>query len=262
MTEIDDFGFIITRHVNSETTNKYWINCINCIKNYYKDKKIIIIDDNSNYDFIDEKCFKDDNKIKIIKSEYPGRGELLPFYYYHKNKFFNNAVIIHDSVFIHNKIDFDLLINKKIDVIPLWHFNADRDNYLNTYKIASLLNNSLSIQKKITGNDDGLLSLKQYKWYGCFGVQCFINHNFLNSIVAKYKLFNLLHRINNRADRCSLERIFGAIFSIENKELYKYKSIFGNIYVHQKWSYNYNQYISDCNQRKINKSIIKVWTGR
>ena len=28
---MNDFGFIITRHVNSELTNKYWNNCIQCL---------------------------------------------------------------------------------------------------------------------------------------------------------------------------------------------------------------------------------------
>ncbi len=261
MESHNDFGFIITRHVNSEITNKYWNICVRCIKYFYPNKKIIIIDDNSDYNYINDKNIDSEN-IEIIQSEYPGRGELLPFYYFHKYKYFDNAIIIHDSVFIHNTINFSLLIQKNIHVMPLWHFNPDRDNYLNTYKISSLLNNSLSIQKKITGNDDGLLGLAHNKWYGCFGVQCFINYKFLNNIVNKYKIFNLLNRIKNRSDRCSLERIFGVIFYDEYKDLYKFKSLFGNVYFHQKWGYNYNQYIQDYNNKKINKSIIKVWTGR
>ena len=259
---MEDYGFIITRHVNSEITNKYWNNCINCIRYFYPSQKIFIIDDNSNYDYVKQYNYIDDENIKIIKSEYPGRGELLPYYYYFHNKYFNNAIILHDSVFIHNNINFDILIRKNIQVLPLWHFNADRDNYINTYKIANLLNNSILIQKKITGNDEGLLGLKQYKWYGCFGVQSFINHNFLINIVNKYKIFNIINRVKNRADRCSLERIFGAIFYNEYKELYKYRSLFGDIYFHQKWGYNYNQYINDVTNKKIKKSIIKVWTGR
>ena len=43
-----DYGFIITRHVNSEKTNKYWNNAIICIRTFYPQKKIVIIDDNSN----------------------------------------------------------------------------------------------------------------------------------------------------------------------------------------------------------------------
>ena len=37
------YGFIITRHVNSEQTNKYWNHNIKLIRTHYPFKKIIII---------------------------------------------------------------------------------------------------------------------------------------------------------------------------------------------------------------------------
>jgi hypothetical protein len=45
-------GFIFTRHVNSERTNSYWIECYKSIRKIYPHNFIIIIDDNSNYDYI------------------------------------------------------------------------------------------------------------------------------------------------------------------------------------------------------------------
>ena len=42
---METYGFIITRHVNSEKTNKYWNKCVKCIRTFYPLKKIIIIDD-------------------------------------------------------------------------------------------------------------------------------------------------------------------------------------------------------------------------
>jgi hypothetical protein len=91
------FGFIILRHVKDDITNTYWLRCYNCIRKYYPENMIIIIDDNSNYDYITN---IDLYKTKIIKSEYHGRGELLPYYYYLHNKFFDKAIILHDSMFI------------------------------------------------------------------------------------------------------------------------------------------------------------------
>ena len=49
---MESYGFIITRHVNSEKTNKYWNKCVRCIRAFYPLRKIIIIDDNSNQSFI------------------------------------------------------------------------------------------------------------------------------------------------------------------------------------------------------------------
>ena len=41
---MDSFGFIITRHVNSENTNKYWNHCVKCLRTFYPEKKIVIIE--------------------------------------------------------------------------------------------------------------------------------------------------------------------------------------------------------------------------
>ena len=98
------YGFIITRHVNSQQTNEYWNHCVKLIRTYYPLRKIIIIDDNSNYNFV--KSYHEYKNVKIIQSEYPGRGELLPYVYFLKNKWFENAVIIHDSLFFHKHIHF------------------------------------------------------------------------------------------------------------------------------------------------------------
>ena len=79
------FGFIITRHVNSKKTNNYWNQCIKLIRMYYPFRKIIVIDDNSNQFFISAD-FQYKN-VSFIQSEYPGRGELLPYIYYLKYSF-------------------------------------------------------------------------------------------------------------------------------------------------------------------------------
>ena len=87
-----DFGFIMLRHVKSEITNKYWIYCYNCIRQYYPENKILIIDDNSDYSFItDEKLYK----TTIINSdrEHLEKGEFLPYYYYLHNKLFDRAAM-------------------------------------------------------------------------------------------------------------------------------------------------------------------------
>ena len=255
---MDSYGFIITRHVNSEKTNKYWNKCVRCIRAFYPLRKIVIIDDNSNLDLVNAD-FEYSN-IEIIQSEFPGRGELLPYYYFYKNYFFDNAVIIHDSIFFHKRINFEKLIGVKI--LPLWHFDADKENISETLIISNKLSNKIEIQKKLTLNDH-ILGLSHQHWYGCFGVQSFINYNFLKHIEKKYNLFNLLSIVKNRQDRCSLERIFGSIFyTEENYNLTKMKSLFGNIFTHQKWKYTFDEYENDVKQKKISKSVIKVFSGR
>ena len=88
-----NFGFIITRHVNSASTNKYWNQCVKLIRTHYPYKQIKIIDDNSDYTFVNADF--DYINIEIIQSEYPKRGELLPYIYFLRHKWFDNAIILH-----------------------------------------------------------------------------------------------------------------------------------------------------------------------
>ena len=252
---MSSYGFIITRHVNSEKTNKYWNHSVRSIRRFYPFRKIVIIDDNSNQDFV--KADYEYKNIQIVKSEYPGRGELLPYYYFHKNRYFNNAVILHDSVFFHKRIHFEKFKQERI--IPFWHFDYN-ENMGNCMRLSKYLNNSYAIQKKIIP-DDNMFTFKQADiWYGCFGVQSYINHNFLSSIQQKYNLFGLLDCVLTRADRCSLERIMGIIFHTESPILHNRPSLLGDIWKYQTWGYSFETYCAE--YKSIRRPLIKVWTGR
>lgn len=254
-----NFGFIMTRHVNSITTNNYWNQSIKCIKRLYPRTKIVVIDDNSNYEFV--KADFEYKNVEIIQSEFKGRGELLPYYYFYKKKFFENAIIIHDSIFIHRRINFEKL--KNIDVLPLWHFNQDMDNLQNSLFLISKLKNTFFLQKNLYLNDVVVLG-RQHEWAGCFGVQSYINYHFLEKIVNKYNLFALLEKVRSRPDRCCLERIFGIIFTLESTITKKQKSLFGNIHHYNSgFDYTFDKYKYDLMVRKkLPKGIIKVWSGR
>jgi hypothetical protein len=254
-----NFGFILTRHVNSEQTNKYWNHSVSLINKLYPYRKIIIIDDNSDYRYV-----KNENEYKnleIIKSEYPKRGELLPYIYFLKNKWFDSAVILHDSTFIHKRIPFERF---NYPVIPFWHFPYDKENLNNLLRISSHLTNNRLLKKKLFGNEINILGMNNLNSFNlCFGAQCFIKYNFLELIEKKYKITNLVNAINNRLDRCAFERIIGLLFDSEFKDMSKIKSLFGNIMKHHKsFKYTYNDYINDFNNKKIYGILIKIWTGR
>ena len=256
---MDNYGFIITRHVNSEKTNKYWNNSVKLIKKFYPLKQIIIIDDNSNYTFV--KAEFDYKNVVFIQSEFPKRGELLPYYYYFKKKFFENAIILHDSVFLHKRINFENL--KGINVMPLWHFNSDDENINNTKRIIHNLKNRFEIENSVSNQNTIMKMQHSTNWYGCFGVQSYINLNFLEKIENKYNITKLIKTVDCRTDRCCLERIFGCIFYLESPILKKSpKSLFGNIHKYQKWGYTYDMYLEDIKKGIIPKSVVKVWTGR
>jgi len=241
-----DYGFILTRHVNSEKTNKYWNNCVKQLIKFYPLRLIVIIDDNSNTNLL--KAEQEYPNVITIQSEYPSKGELLPYLYYAVYKWFDYAVIIHDSVFFETRIPFE---NYKFPVIPLWYFPNIHMNthYDNNIKLLNSLNYSNILKRNM---------IKNKKILGCFGVQSLIKYEFLIYIIKKYGLVRLLKNVNNRDDRCSLERIFAIIFWLELKS---YKSILGNIFNYN-FGFSYDEYINDKKKNRINKNVVKVFTGR
>ena len=253
--DVSDYGFIISRHVTCSKTNRYWNNAVISIRTLYPLRKIVIIDDNSNQSFVN--AFFNYKNVIIINSEYEKRGELLPYYYFYKYKFFKNAVIIHDSVFIRKRIAFEKIIGKP--VIPLWHFDADREHMNERRFLVKKLKNNAEISKMVSATSS---FLAHKKWVGCFGVQSFINLIFLEHIENKYNLFNLLYSVKCRLDRCALERIFGVIFCIECPNVYSNKSILGNIHKYSKWGYTFDEFVRDRTKKQIFHPVVKVWTGR
>ena len=255
---MSNYGFIITRHVNSEKTNKYWNQTVKLIRTFYPLRKIVIIDDNSNQAFV--KADFDYTNLTIIQSEYPGRGELLPYIYYLRYKWFPNAVIIHDSLFIHKKIPFEQF---SMPVLPLWHHNYDKENIYNIIRLVSSLTNNRILFKKIK-NDDLVITLNTHdKFDLCFGGQCFIKLSFLELLENKYHISNLVHVVHNRTDRCSLERILGLLFYQEYPKLKSIRSLFGDILKQPRaFHYTYDDYSIDFKNQKIKNPFVKVWTGR
>jgi hypothetical protein len=72
-----------------------------------------------------------------------------------------------------------------------------------------------------------------------------------------------VNAVHCRKDRCSLERIMGMIFCLENRILNKSGSLFGDILAWPRaFNYNYTNYMNDFKQKRIPTMFVKVWTGR
>jgi len=227
-------GFIILRHVNNEVVNQYWIKSYNSIRKYYPENHIIIIDDNSDNNYITPLQLY---KTTIINSEYPKRGELLPYYYYLHNKLFDIAVIIHDSVFINSYIDFS--VKYKI----LWDAEHNWDQIEDETKMINLF------------NDQELTTFYNNKqlWKICFGCMSIITHDYLTHINNKYDISKLLDCVLTRYNRMSLERVIGCILQKEAPK----QILLGNIHKYCPYGLSINNI-----HNYQHLPIIKVWTGR
>jgi hypothetical protein len=231
-------GFILTRHVSSAITNLYWLECVQMIRRFYPENLIVVVDDNSDYRFVSKVTFP---RLIVIKSEYAKRGELLPYYYLHRYKFFDRAVILHDSVFVQQKVDFE-----KFDNVALWHFK-------------DCLYHNKGLEERmlrcLTNNDDALEAHRTGNFKGMFGVMSVVTLEFVTMLEAKYNLLKLLHHVKSRSDRQCLERVFGVLFSVENPTA---ESVFGDIFQFCRWGGTFLEY----KKKRQTKAVVKVWTGR
>ena len=228
-------GFIILRSVRNAETNKYWINSYECIRQFYPDNHILIIDDNSVSEHLTD---YPTHTITYIKSEYPGRGELLPYYYYLKNKLFDTAVILHDSVFLNKPINLDVSGYKF-----LWDFEHNWDQIEDETRILDVFNDAHISE----------FHKRKSLWKGCFGGMSIITHEYLTMINSKYDLSLLLPLILTRYNRCSFERVIAVLLQYHSDE----KSLLGDIHKYCPLCVRYND-----KNKYSHLPITKVWTGR
>lgn len=196
---MDEVGFIILRHVSCPKSDLFWKECYHCIRSIYPENKIVIIDSKSDLTFV---THLDLYKTEIIYSQYSNRGEALPYYYYAKHKWFDTAVIFHDSVYIHHYVDFSTDTYK-----ILWGFESNKNEREEE---------STEIIRSLDHSDALLKFYQSRNWTGCFGSMMAIKHDFIKMLDDKYSFENLLCVILTKRYREALERVFACMVQLEH----------------------------------------------
>jgi len=167
---------------------------------------------------------------------------LLPYYYYAKHKWFDQAVILHDSVFLRQKIDFHVPTYQF-----LWEF-IEPERYIPTKEKKCI---------RALKKHEKLMDLYESgRWKGCFGCMAVIRHSFLKEIDKQYDLSRLLPLVKKRTDRMCLERVLACMFQLKENTV----PLFGNIFHHgtKPFSYSYQDYL----KKTPNLPLVKIWVGR
>ena len=236
----NEIGFVILRHVMSKETNMYWQECYDWVRKFY-DWPILIVDDNSNEEFVD--CQLPLSNVTIVKSKFKSRGEILALYYFAKLKPFDKAIIIHDSMFIKAKFQFENFEpNRPLLTFAEHEFDDDQ-------LCESLI--------KLLDNHEELIKIYRQKhiWKGCFGVMMVVKLDFIDFLNKRYDLFDtLLANIDTRKKREQVERIFGCFFEMHGSG---WPAIFGDIDFSTKPTYR--QYKEGVHRERL---FTKVFTGR
>lgn len=218
----ENTGIIILRHVSKKSHNDLWNLCYKCVRKVYPNIEIVIIDDNSN-----DECIENDVELtntRIIKSEYPGKGEILPYYYMYKEKLFDKALILHDSCFIQKYINLNDITK---DVTFIWFAQHCYDEIaVNNGRVEGMNREMI----KYLNNADKLLDFYDTrktdkvdrKWLLCFGAMSIIKLEFINRLQEKHNLFNIMKYLTTRHNRMEFERVFGLICCYEDPSIIKY----------------------------------------
>lgn len=246
---MSSFGFIIVRHVCNKTSDMYWKESYRGIRKWYPETPIMIIDDSSNREFLKEDITLSRCTV-IYDWEHKGCAELLPYYYFHLLRPFEIAIILNDSVFIQQKIDFTLEEGEPCRFLWDFHHLFDDEIMSNIQTLCLTLH-----------NPERFASLYRHKdsWQGCFGTMSVIRWDFLHKINrAEGGLFDALFpAIKTRYDRCALERVFALLITVYYPKIRP--SIFGKIHEYIRYGTSFSEYLTGDFSAY---PIIKVWTGR
>jgi hypothetical protein len=244
-------GFIIIRNVRNKITDLYWKECYTCIRKWYTENPILIIDDSSDLNYLKENIITE-NCTTIHDTTNKGVAELLPYYYFHKLRPFDTAVVIHDSVFIQSKVKFELKDGENIRY--LWtfdhKFNSDVSHHIT--KLLTVTPGAKNLIDTFKNQED--------KWFGCFGVMSVIRLSFLDQLQEKYNIFPLLlSHVTFRDMRSALERVFALfVYGIMQE---KPDVMFGDICAYIQWGLHFNDYLKpDFPYHMF--PMVKVWSGR
>ena len=246
------YVFVILRHLRTIRDNDLWISSYNSIRKFYTNK-IVIIDDNSSINTVDGKLAN----VEVIKSEFNGAGEILPYYYFLKYKWADRMIFLHDSMFINRPFrDTELDNNIKFH----WYFNkSEEGDFRKIINYVSMLTNSTELQAFATDPDT--------TWFGCFGATSICDLATVQYLEEEYKIFsNLVLAIRTRKDRETFERVFGIVLYYEGIFNDDKCSNYGDIlkYPGAFESENNNMETAThiLRQKSYDTAIIKVWRGR
>lgn len=262
--------YIPTKVDNKQKFNDILIRCVESIRRLDPTRSIVIIDDNSSYEYnTDDIPY---NNIKIVKNlMFPGSGELYPYIHNYIHHDFDSYAVIHDSMVL-KKPFTDQHWNS--DCLYLWHFDTSFHSFINHSNLFdSVTKNNAHhtlLKNLYIRRSDG--DCKD-KWLGCFGVAMLVSSNFINEIIDKYDLLKIIKCVDTRGKRMVCERLIGILVYLQFNELNPPKntcSINGSIFNHPcrfntpgaKSHSNLDLDTLLASFKNYNSYVIKTWHGR
>lgn len=214
----NELGFIIPSYCDSDLHLTQLNKCIQSIRKFHPNEKIIIIDDYSTVN-IDDVAKKFDN-ISVVLSPSKGAGDMVTYKVFRDNHVFEKAVIIQDSMNIERRIDKIESLDK---IQYLWYFTNHRVHWTgieepqNEYNVAHNIKNhddlvlhciDVFVKKEEFKKFAKDMYHQKDKWSGCFGCLSVVNYSFLEELNNKTDIIDILPMMNNNRLRRAAESVF------------------------------------------------------
>jgi len=246
------YVFVILRNLKVVKDNDLWISSYNSIRKFYTNP-IVIIDDNSTINTVNGRL----TDTEVIKSEWKGAGEILPYYYFLKERWADRMIFLHDSMFLNRPF-----YKSELEGSIRFHWHFDHADVRKDRKILTFL--SLLPQSKEVIDE---ISNPEFLWKGCFGGTSIVDLEVVEQLEKKYEFFSkLTSAIRTRNDRETFERVLGIMVYYERLMDASPPSNFGSILAYPKAFESQNNNIETAahiiSQANYNTSILKVWRGR
>lgn len=219
-----NYGFIIPICIRSCIHFNQLKRCINSIRNFYENIKIILIDD-SNIEYTKQikHYFKVDNNIVIKESLIKGSADQQIFKVFLDTELFEKAIFIQDSMLINKKLEGIDSVNLNF----IWHFTNHRIHWdmINEPKTEYNIKNNIKTHTELIIHNvlrdynenkqfqDYVISKLKNKneWCGCFGSLCIIDKKTLITLNENTNFIDKFINSNSNRDRRANESIFSLV---------------------------------------------------
>jgi hypothetical protein len=238
------FSFIIPTCIRNNKHLNQLKRCLNSIRTYHPENKIIIINDSPTEEYNEIlKEIANNNKAILEKTLNPGSAEQQTFKVFLEKDDSDIGFFMHDSMLLNSNLDNIVPIH---GVKFLWHFTNHLVQWDNIYEAETEFNlknkiycHSDLIRYQLIENysdNKPFLNFALYclnnkeKWCGCFGICCFIERKTLLKMNESVNFVDKFLNANVQRERCANESIFALICHYLFPEVNFYDSCDGLYY--------------------------------
>jgi predicted O-methyltransferase YrrM len=220
---LDPFGFMIAACLRSIEHAIQLQRCLDSIQKYNPSQQRVVVMDHTSSDELVKLVIRSNPNVHFELPTDPIPADMLLLHYFKKNKYFEKAILLQDSMILKNTI-FEDEINAIKDIKYVWHFTNHRKHWHMIHEPETeynKLNGIVTHDDLINHVIDTTIDKEEFKkyckemyprkelWCGCFGTCVIIAHDFLIELDEKTHCIDIQRKMVTNRLRRVIESILG-----------------------------------------------------